>query len=236
MKRLTRRCTAILLCIAMLLGMLPANIFAEEQTGRYSKITDISELSTGKYLLVSDKGYAAGTLDKDWITAEAVTESSGSIENPNPKLIWTVTASGSSITLQDANGEYIKPKGGDTNGIAKGEYFWDVVAVGGKYNIKGTGKDTTTLAGATSYGNKFRSYKNTTVNRTSYAKDFTLYRFVEGSITPPSQVVMPKAEPGSGRVTQGTKINLTCATSNAVIYYNTESARAAEDSWEILLR
>ncbi|MFW5652013.1 MAG: CehA/McbA family metallohydrolase, partial [Acetivibrio ethanolgignens] len=232
MKRLTRRCTAILLCIAMLLGMLPANIFAEEQTGRYSKITDISELSTGKYLLVSDKGYAAGTLDKDWITAEAVTESNGYIENPNPKLIWMVTASGSSITLQDANGEYIKPKGGDTSGIAKGEYFWDVVAVGGKYNIKGTGEDKTTLAGATKSGNKFKSYKNKTVNGPSYAKDFTLYRFVEGSITPSTQVVMPKAEPGSGRVTQGTRIELTCATSNAVIYYNTESAEAAENSWK----
>lgn len=62
---------AFALALVMVFSMLPVSVFAEE-TVTFTKITTLEELTTGTYVLVTEKGYAPGVLDDSWITAAAV--------------------------------------------------------------------------------------------------------------------------------------------------------------------
>ncbi len=161
-------------------------LVSEEAKG--GKITSADQFVTGTYAMVVNTGHAMGALDGTWVSAvqpvisgDVVTDAKGGV--------WTLTVEGSSVTITDANGATIKPKGGNNNGIASGSYKWDWTfnEAKGTFTFKGTGSDTVTLASNASedatYGgfHKFRGYKNTTVsgNPTQYPYEFTLYAIVE---------------------------------------------------------
>ena len=162
--------------------------------GTYEKITAANQLVTGKYVLIADSGYAPGVLDGTWLSAvqpavngDSVTDTKGAV--------WTLTVSGDSVTMQDANGVFVAPKGGNTNGIKEGEYSWAVSFEQGAFRFAGTGSDTVLLASNVGSDNMFRAYKTTTVSGSAedYPSYFTLYKLVDTQKPPEDK---PERIPG----------------------------------------
>lgn len=197
-----KRLLAIFLVALMLVSMLPATAAAADE-GVYKKISSMDELTTGKYVMILDTGYAPGSLDGTWVTAVQPSVTDGSVTDPTTG-VWTLTVSGSSVKLTDANGVSIAPKGGNENGIKSGEYEWEVSFANGKFSFYGTGTDTVTFASNKSFENKFRAYKNTTINA-GYPYEFTLYK-LEGGSTEPEPGTVPIATALAGE--NGTKFTV----------------------------
>lgn len=181
-----KRILAMLLAVLMLASLLPVTAAAGDE-GVYKKISSMDELTTGKYVMVLDTGYAPGILDGTWVTAVQPSVTDESVTDPTDG-VWTLTVSGNSVQLTDANGVTIAPSGGENNGIKSGNYSWEVRLEDGKFSFYGTGEDTVTFASNKSSDNKFRAYKNSTINA-GYPHDFTLYKLEEGSTEPEPETV-----------------------------------------------
>ena len=221
MKKRTTRCLALLLAIVMVLSAMPIAMAEETaQTQTYTKVTSAAELTAGKYVLVTDTGYALGEYDNGknpWITAITPSVKEDKIENPTAG-VWTLTVDTDGVVMTDAKGTSIAPKGGNNNGIASGSYKWAASFADGKFTFAGTGDDTVTLASNKGNGNKFRAYKNSTVNG-GYPHEFTLYKLTE---TQKQQVETPTANVENGaEIEVGTEIKFECKTEGATIYYKT---------------
>lgn len=187
-----KRLLAIFLVALMLVSMLPVTAAAADE-GVYKKISSMDELTTGKYVMILDTGYAPGSLDGTWVTAVQPSVTDGSVTDPTAG-VWTLTVSGSSVKLTDANGVSIAPNGGDSNGISSGEYAWEVSFANGKFSFCGTGADTVKLASNKGSSSKFRAYRNSTIagNPNGYPYEFTLYK-LEGGSTEPEPGTVPIA-------------------------------------------
>lgn len=172
-----RRLLSALLSLLMLVSLLPISVLADDAAVTATKITQASELVDGQYVLVTDSGYAPGVLDGTWLTATAVTADENTV-TVDPSLLWTVTVGTDGIKLKDSNGNTIAPKGGNNNGIKSGDYSWKVNFADGKFSFAGQGSDTVTLASNKGSQNRFRAYKNATVEGTpgGYPSEFTLYK------------------------------------------------------------
>ena len=155
------------------------------------KLTSADQFVSGTYAMVVEGGYAMGALNGNWVTmvqptieGDVVTDAKGGI--------WTLTVDGSSVTITDANGASIKPKGGNANGIASGSYAWawSFDEATQTFVFSGTGSDTVKLASNASedatYGgfHRFRAYKNTTIagNPATYPCNFSLYPIEEQTV------------------------------------------------------
>ena len=194
MKRsLKSRVFSGLLALVMILTMLPMGTLAEG-TATYTKISTVEELTSGKYVMITNTGYAPGVLDGGWITAVQPTMSGDQLTDP-AGAVWDITVTEGGVKLTDSNGVTVSPKNGNTNGIQSGDYVWAVsVNENGEFRFMGQGSDTVTLASNTNpqYGNKFRGYKNSTVSNypSDYPCDFVLYRVdgeTGGEVTPPDE-------------------------------------------------
>ena len=176
MKKRTTRCLALLLAIVMVLSAMPIAM-AEETTQTYTKVTSAAELTTGKYVLVTDTDYAPDYFDNGWVLATQPSVVDGKIENPTAG-VWTLTVDTDGVVMTDAKGTSIAPKGGNTNGIQSGSYKWAASFADGKFTFAGTGEDTVTLASNASSNHKFRGYKNETIAKQpgGYPCNFTLYK------------------------------------------------------------
>ena len=172
-----RRLLSALLSLLMLVSLLPISVLADDADVTATKITQASELVDGQYVLVTDSGYAPGVLDGTWLTATAVTADENTV-TVDPSLLWTVTVGTDGIKLKDSSGNTIAPKGGNNNGIKSGDYSWKVNFADGKFSFAGQGSDTVTLASNKSFQNKFRAYRNATVEKDpgGYPSEFTLYK------------------------------------------------------------
>ena len=181
MKKRITRCLALLLAIVMVLSAMPVAMAEETaQTQTYTKVTSAAELTAGKYVLVTDTGYALGEYDNGknpWITAITPSVKEDKIENPTAG-VWTLTVDTDGVVMTDAKGTSIAPKGGNNNGIASGSYKWAASFADGKFTFAGTGEDTVTLASNASSNHKFRGYKNETIAKQpgGYPCNFTLYK------------------------------------------------------------
>lgn len=216
MKKRTTRCLALLLAVVMVLSVMPVAM-AEETTQTYTKVTSAAELTTGKYVLVTDTDYAPDYFDSGWVLATQPSVVGGKIENPTAG-VWTLTVDTDGVVMTDAKGTSIAPKGGNTNGIQSGSYKWAASFASGKFTFAGTGDDTVTLASNKGNGNKFRAYKNSTVNG-GYPHEFTLYKLTE---TQKQQVETPTANVENGaEIEVGTQIRFECETEGAKLYYKT---------------
>ena len=225
-----QRWLAWVMAVVLCLGLLPGAALAAEET-TYEQVTSADQFTSGEYYMVTDTGYAPGVLDGTWVSAVEVTD--GSV----PNAIWTLTVTGNKVKLQDQNGKYIAPKGGNNNGIQEGEYSWKWSFEGGKFVFAGQGEDTVVLASNKNSGNKFRAYKTTTVagNPNGYPSEFTLYKVINGS--QPGEggdttVAAPQADPQAGAVASGTEITLTCATADAQIYYTLDGSDPTTESMQ----
>lgn len=193
-----KRLLAIFLVALMLVSMLPVTAAAADE-GVYKRISSMDELTTGKYVMILDTGYAPGSLDGTWVTAVQPSVTDGSVTDPTAG-VWTLTVSGSSVKLTDANGVSIAPNGGDSNGISSGEYAWEVSFANGKFSFCGTGADTVKLASNKGSSSKFRAYRNSTIagNPNGYPYEFTLYKLEGGSTEPePGTVSIAEALAGA---------------------------------------
>ena len=216
MKKRTTRCLALLLAVVMVLSVMPVAM-AEGTAQTYTKVTSAAELTTGKYVLVTDTDYAPDYFDNGWVLATQPSVVDGKIENPTAG-VWTLTVDTDGVVMTDAKGTSIAPKGGNTNGIQSGSYKWAASFASGKFTFAGTGDDTVTLASNKGNGNKFRAYKNSTVNG-GYPHEFTLYKLTE---TQKQQVETPTANVENGaEIEVGTEIKFECKTEGATIYYKT---------------
>ena len=223
MKKRTTRCLALLLAIVMVLSAMPIAM-AEETTQTYTKVTSAAELTTGKYVLVTDTDYAPDYFDNGWVLATQPSVVDGKIENPTAG-VWTLTVDTDGVVMTDAKGTSIAPKGGNTNGIQSGSYKWAASFASGKFTFAGTGDDTVTLASNKGNGNKFRAYKNSTVNG-GYPHEFTLYKLTE---TQKQQVETPTANVENGaEIEVGTQIRFECETEGAKLYYKTAGTEYQE--------
>ena len=215
MKKRTTRCLALLLAVVMVLSVMPIAM-AEGTTQTYTKVTSAAELTTGKYVLVTDTDYAPDYFDNGWVLATQPSVVDGKIENPTAG-VWTLTVDTDGVVMTDAKGTSIAPKGGNTNGIQSGSYKWAASFASGKFTFAGTGDDTVTLASNKGNGNKFRAYKNSTVNG-GYPHEFTLYKLDAAK----EKVAAPTANVADGaEIEVGTQIKFACATDGATIYYKT---------------
>ena len=185
-----KKIVSLLIVIAMLAGMVPAVVAgAEEISGTmYTETT----LTSGTYILVDGNGYAPTVLDGSWILSAVATISGDTASGVST---WALTVDGTNVKLCDANGSYVAPKGGNTNGITTGEYDWTWIYNGdGTYSFAGQGDDTVMLAGNAGSDNKYRAYRNTTLTGSyaaSYTSTFTLYK-VSDSIETPEQPEEPE--------------------------------------------
>ena len=220
-----QRFLSAFLAVLLVFSGVPATAQAEG-TQTYQKISSADEFETGKYVMVTDTGYAPGVLDGTWVTADEVGSS------PEAGSAWTITVEGNSATLQDANGQFIAPKGGDNNGIASGSYDWEWSENGGTFTFSGTGEDTVRLASNKSSENKFRAYKDSTVtgNPEGYPSNFTLYKLTESGSEPGGEmtVAAPTADPQAGVVASGTAITLSTTTAEAQIYFTLDGSDPAD--------
>lgn len=232
LQQMGSRALALLMALVLCLGTLPILSHAQDTT--YTQVTSADQFTSGTYYMVTDTGYAPGVLDGSWITA--VDQASAQTD-----ALWTLTVEGSTVTLQDANGSYIAPKGGNENGIQAGEYAWSWSFQNGTFTFAGQNGDTVYLASNKGSENKFRGYKTTTAegNPAGYPYSFTLYKAEE--VAEPVTVAAPQADPQGGTVTAGTEITLSCATQGASIYYTldgttptTGSTLYAEDSKPVI--
>ena len=215
MKKRTTRCLALLLAVVMVLSVMPVAM-AEGTTQTYTKVTSAAELTTGKYVLVTDTDYAPDYFDNGWVLATQPSVVDGKIENPTAG-VWTLLVDTDGVVMTDAKGTSIAPKGGNTNGIQSGSYKWAASFASGKFTFAGTGDDTVTLASNKGNGNKFRAYKNSTVNG-GYPHEFTLYKLDAAK----EKVAAPTANVADGaEIEVGTQIKFACATDGATIYYKT---------------
>ncbi len=176
MRKRTTRCLALLLAVVMVLSVMPVAM-AEGTAQTYTKVTSAAELTTGKYVLVTDTDYAPDYFDNGWVLATQPSVVDGKIENPTAG-VWTLTVDTDGVVMTDAKGTSIAPKGGNTNGIQSGSYKWAASFADGKFTFAGTGEDTVTLASNASSNHKFRGYKNETIAKQpgGYPCNFTLYK------------------------------------------------------------
>ena len=252
---LSARLTAFCMAAIMTVSMLPArDLSAEEPSVTYTKVTRMDQLTDGKYLMVTnadtDNGYAPGALDGSWVSAVkagdlgTMSEDKSGISKTDENAVWELKVTKTNensqnpvvtVTLKDTNGTFIAPAGGNTNGIAQGEYQWITAYQedNSTFTFSGQGEDTVILASnaAQQYGNKFRAYKTATVNGypDTYPSAFTLYK-AESVDTSEGAVAAPQASPQAGEVASGTEITLTTATSGAEIYFTLDGSDPTDES------
>ena len=193
MRKQLKRWCSLLLTLVMVVSLLPTAVLADNSAAQtYSKVTSAADLTTGRYVLVTDTGYAPDYLEGGWVLATQPSVVEGKIENPTAG-VWTLTVSEDGVVMTDAKGTSIAPSGGNTNGIKSGSYKWAADFVDGKFTFAGKDGDTVMLASNKNYDNKFRAYKNATIGGSpnGYSSVFSLYKLEGGSIPSPE----PKPEP-----------------------------------------
>lgn len=239
---LSARLTALCMAALMALSLVPVQT-AEAAGETFTKVTSADELTDGRYIMVTDTGYAPGVLDGTWISAEQVIADEGNgiqlgnTIQENADMVWEVSVTSAdgaedlTVTLKDKNGTFIAPKGGNNNGVSEGEYNWKVVfdQENQKFTFSGQGDDTVVLASNKGSQNKFRAYKTTTVsgNPNAYPSEFTLYKADDGGSSSVT-VAAPQATPQAGEVESGTVVALTTSTAGAQIYFTLDGSDPAD--------
>ena len=228
------RLTALCMAALMAVSMLPAQIASAAETS-FGKIASEQDFTTGRYVMVTDTGYAPQKIDGTWLPADELGTALGdTVSAPADETVWEIAVTADTATIKDMDGKFLAPKGGNNNGItiSDTEYQWKWECTDGKFTFSGQGEDTVVLASNISSQNKFRAYKTTTVNGypDSYPSEFTLYKEEAG--TSEGAVAAPQATPQAGDVASGTEITLTTSTSGAQIYFTLDGSDPADETNE----
>ena len=229
------RLTALCMAALMAVSMLPAQMVSAAESS-FGKIAAEQDFTTGRYVMVTDTGYAPQKFDNNWLpAAELGTDPGDTVSAPADETVWEIAVTADTATIKDSDGKFIAPSGGNNNGItiSDTEYLWKWECTDGKFTFSGQGDDTVILASNRSSQNKFRAYKTTTVsgNPNGYPSEFTLYKEESGG-TSEGTVAAPQAAPQAGDVASGTEITLTTSTSGAQIYFTLDGSDPADETNE----
>lgn len=242
MGKFTKRCIAMMLSIIMVFSVGPVNSKAYQTAGTYVKIDTAGELTSGKYVMIVSSGYGISTLDTatSWVLSTALTATGNQVVKPDSSLIWDLDVSGNQVKLTDSNGKSIKPKAANTNGISEGDYMWTPVEENGSFTFNSSPEDMVVLASNKTTGsgdNKFRAYKNSTVNGApaTYITAFTLYKLDDSIPSGPVKTGTPWTSVSPGVVVSGTAITLSCGTPNSSISYSTDNVNWEDYTIPILI-
>ena len=221
------RLTALCMAALMAVSMLPAQMVSAAESS-FGKIAAEQDFTTGRYVMVTDTGYAPQKIDGTWLPADNLgTEPGDIVSAPADETVWEIAVTADTATIKDMDGKFIAPSGGNNNGITASdtEYQWKWECRDGKFTFSGQGEDTVVLASNRGSQNKFRAYKTTTVsgNPNGYPSEFTLYKEESGG-TSEGTVAAPQASPQAGEVAAGTEITLTTITSGARIYFTLDGS------------
>lgn len=229
------RLTALCMAALMAVSMLPAQMVSAAESS-FGKIAEEQDFTTGRYVMVTDTGYAPQKIDGTWLPADELgTALEDTVSAPADETVWEIAVTADTATIKDSDGKFIAPSGGNNNGItiSDTEYQWKWECTDGKFTFSGQGDDTVILASNKSSQNKFRAYKTTTVsgNPNGYPSEFTLYKEESGG-TSEGTVAAPQAAPQAGDVASGTEITLTTSTSGAQIYFTLDGSDPADETNE----
>ena len=109
---LSARLTALCMAALMALSLVPVQT-AEAAGETFTKVTSADELTDGRYIMVTDTGYAPGVLDGTWISAEQVIADEGNgiqlgnTIQENADTVWEVSVTSAdgaedlTVTLKD---------------------------------------------------------------------------------------------------------------------------------------
>lgn len=221
MKKIAKRCLAMLLSIIMVLSVNPVSGYAAETAGTYVKINSTAELTDGQYVLVVNSGYAMPMRSGTWLgdgSETPISVTGDKIVNPDSKFVWNLDVEGQQVKLMDLNGKSIKPSS-SSNNMEEGDYIWTFEENGGIFTIKAADLEKI-LVSDTNNANKFRAYVKSTAEKAQYRSSFTLYKLDDGIPTGPVKTAKPQADKPAG-VVSGSAITvaLTSGTSGAKISY-----------------
>ena len=225
-KLVARGLLSVMLAAALFsLFRLPA-----EAESVYQEITGMDGLTDGQYVMVTPMGLAPGELRETefMIAAKApVIDADTVVDTVGAE--WTLTVTEDGVTLMDAYGMFIAPVGDGGDGVAAGEYAWQVSLENGYFSIRGySGDEPVTLVSDAIYDYNFRVCRDTDIalGPASYESRFTLYRYTEAQVEPepkePEPVkTSPKVtvSPEGGIVAAGDEITLSCEDETADIYF-----------------
>ncbi len=222
-----------LLVIAMVISMVPTFALAAE-SATYTKITTAEQLTAGKYVMMVATGYAPSVLEGDekaWITSQTLTAEGNVVKDPDAAVVWDITVNESGVVLTDSNGVSVAPKDESANGIKAGEYNWNVTCTDGTFRFAGQ-EGKVTLASNVGSENKFRAYKNTTIEGKpgGYPCDFTLFKLDGEAPTPPAPPAPTDpnpTEPVLPPVTEGP-----IQAGDRVVIYNPANKKALSSVYE----
>ena len=218
-----RRILALILTVAMCLGMLPASFAMAAGEGTYTQVTDVSEITAGgQFVLIAaytnagvTSYYPLGTTIGSKITATAVTESVDTSTLP----VWTIEACDTGVSLY--NGTAYLSYGSSTN------FSSSNTAAGWKVTEEGTDTfrfvfHSATRAIAYQYNNgncRYGAYATSNAGQTGYTFDLMVFKVGTGSSEESNAVAKPAATPASGSVVAaGDTITVSCETQGATIY------------------
>ena len=150
----------------------------------WNKISSSAELTSGKYVMVTTvNGYAPVQYASKWFTSVQPTVTGDQVtDTKGAEITLTVSADGTTTTIQGADDVYVKPSGSSSNGITTGTFNWYITETSGTFSFSySANREGTILAANGSSG--FRAYKKTTVegNPNGYPSYFTLYKYSEGA-------------------------------------------------------
>ena len=225
-KLVARGLLSVMLAAALFsLFRLPA-----EAESVYQEITGMDGLTDGQYVMVTPMGLAPGELRETefMIAAKApVIDADTVVDTVGAE--WTLTVTEDGVTLMDAYGMFIAPVGDGSDGVAAGEYAWQVSLENGYFSIRGySGDEPVTLVSDAIYDYNFRVCRDTDIalGPASYESRFTLYRYTEAQVEPepkePEPVkTSPKVtvSPEGGIIAAGDEITLSCEDETADIYF-----------------
>ena len=187
MRSVATKWTALVLAFALLLSWLPGSVFAQEEEPE--QITELTQLVSGRYRLVSADGTSPGSLEDGWLVMAS-----------EPSA-WTLDVSEAGVLLTDPEGTPVAPGESDEIGLVAGEYRWSVTVSDGVFSFHGTaGELPVTLARCDDLG--FRAYDDRLIGMI-YDGGFRLYPVTEEEEPPetpeepenPEDPVDPPEEP-----------------------------------------
>ena len=173
----------------------------------YREITGTEELTDGRYVLITPRDIAPGTLaeEEGVISAVALTAVGDTVTDTDGGE-WDLTVTENGVILTDAHGVPVAPVApaedeDGVNGITAGRYEWEVSWEDGYFSFHGfSGEAPVTLVSDPDLENGFCAHPDAEIADTEgyYLGIFTLYRCTEVQDDEPGQDNPGQDEQGQG--------------------------------------
>lgn len=166
----------------------------------YREITGMEELTDGRYVLITPRDIAPGTLaeEEGVISAVALT-AVGDTVTDTAGGEWDLTVTENRVILTDAHGVSVAPMEDGASGITAGAYEWQVFWGDGCFSFHGvSGGAPVTLVSDPDLENGFCAHPDAEIADAEgyYLGIFTLYRCTEVQDDEPGQDNLGQDDPG----------------------------------------